>query len=80
MGFRWSPSLRPWREGVTIAFLLLPWVQDILFSLDSGTLDPGRYDLAAWRMLHMAPSPSLPPWSGGSRRPSRSWTARSATD
>ena len=82
MGFRVEPFFETmWREGVTIAFLLLPWVQDILFSLDSGTLDPGRYDLAAWRMLHKAPSPSLPPWSGGSRRPSRAaWTLRSATD
>lgn len=61
MGFRVEPFFETmWREGVTIAFLLLPWVQDILFSLDSGTLDPGRYDLAAWRMLHMGAQP-IPP-------------------
>ena len=48
------------REGITIAFLLLPWVQDILFHLDTGKLDLNRYHLSAWRMLHMGAQP-IPP-------------------
>lgn len=61
LGFRVEPFFETmWREGVTIAFLLLPWVQDILFSLDSGALDPARYGLENWRMLHMGAQP-IPP-------------------
>ena len=61
LGFRVEPFFETmWREGVTIAFLLLPWVQDILFGLDSGTLEPARYSLTRWRMLHMGAQP-IPP-------------------
>lgn len=48
------------RERVTISFLLLPWVQDILFRLDSGQLDLTQYDTSSWRMLHMGAQP-IPP-------------------
>ena len=48
------------REGVTIAFLLLPWVQDILSCLDAGKLSPADYDLSHWRMLHMG-AQHIPP-------------------
>ena len=41
------------RERISIAFLLLPWVQDILSALESGRLDLAGYDLSAWRMVHM---------------------------
>lgn len=61
LGFRMEPFFETMgREGVTIAFLLLPWVQDILFGLDSGTLDLARYHLEHWRMLHMGAQP-IPP-------------------
>ena len=41
------------REKVSIAFLLLPWVQDILECLREGTLDLSGRDLHAFRLLHM---------------------------
>lgn len=41
------------REQVTIAFLLMPWAQDILQDLDSGTLKLEGYSLEHWRLLHM---------------------------
>lgn len=48
------------RERVTISFLLLPWVQDILFQLDSGRLKLTPEDVPSWRMLHMGAQP-IPP-------------------
>lgn len=48
------------RERVTIAFLLLPWAQDILARMEAGMLDPARYDLSRWRMFHMGGQP-IPP-------------------
>lgn len=48
------------REHLTITFLLLPWVQDILQALDSGALDLGRYDVSSWRMNHMG-AQTIPP-------------------
>lgn len=48
------------REKITIAFLLLPWVQDILCGLSHGKLDLSRYETGSWRMLHMGAQP-IPP-------------------
>lgn len=48
------------RESVSIAFLLLPWAQDILVSVANGSLRPDQYQLNAWRMLHMGAQP-IPP-------------------
>lgn len=48
------------REQVTIAFLLLPWVQDILLNLKNGALKPGNYSLEHWRLMHMGAQP-IPP-------------------
>lgn len=48
------------REKVTIAFLLLPWAQDILLGLDTGTLKLENYSLGHWRLLHMGAQP-IPP-------------------
>ncbi len=48
------------RERITISFLLMPWVQDILAALDSGQLDLSRCDTSCWRMLHMGAQP-IPP-------------------
>lgn len=41
------------KERVSIAFLLLPWIQDILESVREGTLDLEGRDLSAFRLLHM---------------------------
>ena len=48
------------RESVSIAFLLLPWAQDILVSVGNGTLCPERYALDRWRLFHMGAQP-IPP-------------------
>ncbi len=48
------------REHLTITFLLLPWVQDILASIESGALDLSRYDTSSWRMNHMG-AQTIPP-------------------
>ena len=48
------------REQVTISFLLFPWAQDILLSLDSKKLMLSRYSLVHWRMIHMGAQP-IPP-------------------
>lgn len=41
------------REGITISFLLLPWVQDILSALDSGSIAESTLDTHSWRLNHM---------------------------
>ncbi|QAT49098.1 long-chain fatty acid--CoA ligase [Caproiciproducens sp. NJN-50] len=48
------------REKVTIAFLLLPWAQDILCSLELGGMNLGDYFLDDLRMIHMGAQP-IPP-------------------
>jgi acyl-CoA synthetase (AMP-forming)/AMP-acid ligase II len=47
-------------EGVTVAFMLVPWAQDVLQALDSKALDLGDYDLAKWRLMHIGAQP-VPP-------------------
>jgi len=47
-------------EGATIVWLLVPWVQDILDSLDSGELVLGDYELEPWRLMHVGAQP-VPP-------------------
>jgi len=48
------------REKGTIAWLLVPWVHDILLALDRGELILADYDLANWRLMHMGAQP-IPP-------------------
>lgn len=48
------------REGVSLAFLLLPWVLDILGALDKGELKKEDYDLTGWRLLYMGAQPTPP--------------------
>ena len=44
-------------EKCTIVWLLVPWAQDILASLDAGTLKLSDYDLSAWRLMHIGAQP-----------------------
>ncbi len=47
-------------EKCTIAWLLVPWAQDILDALDSGEIDPKHYILDQWRLMHIGAQP-VPP-------------------
>ena len=48
------------REKCTIVWLLVPWAQDILDSLDSGDLKLEDYELSQWRLMHIGAQP-VPP-------------------
>jgi len=48
------------RERGTIAWLLVPWTQDILGALDRGELRISDYDLSSWRLMHIGAQP-VPP-------------------
>ena len=47
-------------EKVTIAWLLVPWVQDILDAFDRDLLKVNDYDLSNWRLMHVGAQP-VPP-------------------
>ena len=47
-------------EKATIVWLLVPWVQDILDSLDRGELKLDDYRLKQWRLMHVGAQP-VPP-------------------
>lgn len=47
-------------ERCTIAWLLVPWAQDILDSLDSGKIKIENYHLSQWRLMHIGAQP-VPP-------------------
>ena len=47
-------------EKATIVWLLVPWVQDILDSIDSGELNIKDYRLSQWRLMHVGAQP-VPP-------------------
>ncbi len=47
-------------EHCTIAWLLVPWAQDILDAIDSGEMDPSNYRLDQWRLMHIGAQP-VPP-------------------
>ena len=44
-------------EKCTIVWLLVPWAQDILNSLDSGELKLEDFDLKNWRLMHIGAQP-----------------------
>ncbi len=44
-------------EKCSIVWLLVPWAQDILNSLDSGELSLDDYDFSAWRLMHIGAQP-----------------------
>lgn len=45
------------KEHITIAWLLLPWVQDILDAIEAGDIVLQDYDLKSWRLTHMGAQP-----------------------
>ncbi len=47
-------------EKATIVWLLVPWVQDILDSIDRKATRLEDYDLAQWRLMHVGAQP-VPP-------------------
>ena len=48
------------REKATIVWLLVPWAQDILDSIDRGDIDLSEYELSQWRLMHIGAQP-VPP-------------------
>lgn len=47
-------------ERATIVWLLVPWAQDILDSIESGSIDLSKYHLSQWRLMHIGAQP-VPP-------------------
>ncbi len=47
-------------EKCSIVWLLVPWAQDILDAIDKGIIDLEKYDLSAWRLMHIGAQP-VPP-------------------
>ena len=47
-------------EKCTIAWLLVPWAQDILDALDRGEIKLEDYELSQWRLMHIGAQP-VPP-------------------
>ncbi len=47
-------------EKVTIVWLLVPWVQDILDAIDRGDVKLEDYRLSQWRLMHIGAQP-VPP-------------------
>ncbi len=47
-------------EKATIVWLLVPWAQDILDSIDRGDINLSEYELAQWRLMHVGAQP-VPP-------------------
>jgi len=47
-------------EKATIVWLLVPWVQDILDSIDRGEIQLSHYKLSQWRLMHIGAQP-VPP-------------------
>ena len=47
-------------EKATIVWLLVPWVQDILDSIDRGDISLDDYTLDQWRLMHVGAQP-VPP-------------------
>ena len=47
-------------EKCTIVWLLVPWAQDILDSIDRGEIDLNEYQLDQWRLMHIGAQP-VPP-------------------
>ena len=48
------------KEQCTIVWLLVPWAQDILDSIDSGDIELEHYRLDCWRLMHIGAQP-VPP-------------------
>ncbi len=48
------------KEGISVAFLLVPWAIDLLEAFDKGEIKIKDYDLSSWRLTHMGAQP-IPP-------------------
>ncbi len=48
------------QEACSIVWLLVPWAQDILDSIDRGEINLKDYDLSRWRLMHIGAQP-VPP-------------------
>jgi len=44
-------------EKCTIVWLLVPWAQDLLFSIDQGNVNLEDYELSQWRLMHIGAQP-----------------------
>ncbi|MBQ6662075.1 MAG: AMP-binding protein [Firmicutes bacterium] len=47
-------------EKCSIVWLLVPWAQDILDSIENNEINLSKYDLSAWRLMHIGAQP-VPP-------------------
>jgi len=47
-------------EGITNAWLLVPWAQDILDAIESGEVNLKDYKLSQWKLMHIGAQP-VPP-------------------
>ena len=47
-------------EHCTIVWLLVPWAQDVLEAIDSGSVNLKNYELSQWRLMHIGAQP-VPP-------------------
>lgn len=47
-------------EKCTIVWLLVPWAQDILDSIENGSVKLSDYELSQWRLMHIGAQP-VPP-------------------
>jgi acyl-CoA synthetase (AMP-forming)/AMP-acid ligase II len=47
-------------EKITIVWLLVPWAQDILHSIERGEIKITDYELGTWRLMHIGAQP-VPP-------------------
>lgn len=47
-------------EKITIVWLLVPWAQDILDAIESGSVNLEDYELSQWRLMHIGAQP-VPP-------------------
>ncbi|MDO5476349.1 MAG: class I adenylate-forming enzyme family protein [Eubacteriales bacterium] len=48
------------KEHCTVAWLLVPWAQDILDAIDNGSIKLEDYQLDQWRLMHIGAQP-VPP-------------------
>ncbi|MEE1199918.1 MAG: class I adenylate-forming enzyme family protein [Christensenellales bacterium] len=44
-------------ERCTIVWLLVPWAQDILDTIERGDVDPEQFTLGQWRLMHIGAQP-----------------------
>lgn len=47
-------------EKCSIVWLLVPWAQDVLDAIERGDIDLSKYNLDAWRLMHIGAQP-VPP-------------------